>query len=117
MTLHADEVPAHTGTVRTLLTEQCPQRAGLPPDRAGAGPPVWMRGDLRPSNLLVRAGRLHAVVDFGGPAVGFPDAEHAAVWDLPPAARVTYRNALTLDDATWQRARACAVAVGASGVA
>ena len=39
------------------------------------------------------------------------------MWDLPPAARVTYRNALTLDDATWQRARAWAVAVGASGVA
>ena len=91
-------------------------RAGVAlPDPAGAQ--VWMHGDLKPSNLLVRDGRLHAVIDFGGLAVGFPDAEHAAVWDLPPAARAAYRTALALDDATWQRARAWAIAVGASGVA
>ncbi|WP_445394815.1 phosphotransferase [Streptomyces sp. LE64] len=90
-------------------------RAGLAlpgPD----GPHGWLHGDLKPSNLLVRDGGLHAVIDFGGLSVGFPDAEHAALWDLPPAARLAYREALELDDVTWARARAWAVAVGVSGI-
>ncbi|MFD7613458.1 aminoglycoside phosphotransferase family protein [Streptomyces sp. NPDC059828] len=77
---------------------------------------VWLHGDLKPSNLLVRDGRLHAVIDFGGLSVGFPDAEHATVWDLPPRARQAYWDALGLGDATWARARAWAIAVGVSGV-
>ncbi|WP_306216039.1 aminoglycoside phosphotransferase family protein [Actinoplanes sp. RD1] len=82
------------------------------PDR----PPVWLHGDLRPANLLARDGRLAAVIDFGALSVGWPDAEHAAVWDLPAPARAAYREALALDDLTWQRARAWAIVVGASGV-
>ncbi|MEZ7002836.1 aminoglycoside phosphotransferase family protein [Streptomyces sp. AD55] len=82
-----------------------------------SAPHGWLHGDLRPSNLLVRDGALHAVIDFGGLSVGFPDAEHATVWDLPPAARRSYWNALALDDATWTRARAWAIAVGVGGVA
>ncbi|WP_445280656.1 aminoglycoside phosphotransferase family protein [Streptomyces sp. DSM 118148] len=84
------------------------------PDPCGAH--VWLHGDLKPSNLLVRDGRLHAVIDFGALSVGFPDAEHAPVWDLPPRARQAYRNALDLDDTTWARARAWAIAVGVSGI-
>ncbi|MFG2059066.1 aminoglycoside phosphotransferase family protein [Micromonospora sp. NPDC048930] len=80
------------------------------------GPHVWLHGDLRPTNLLVRDGRLHAVIDFGGLSVGFPDAEHATVWDLPPQARRAYWDAVGLDEATWLRARAWAVAVAISGV-
>lgn len=81
-----------------------------------SGLQVWLHGDLKPSNLLVQQGRLHAVIDFGGLSVGFPDAEHSPLWDLPPAARRTYWDALSLDDVTWLRARAWAVAVGVSGV-
>ncbi|MDH6140727.1 MULTISPECIES: aminoglycoside phosphotransferase family protein [Kitasatospora] len=81
-----------------------------------SGGQVWLHGDLKPSNLLVRHGTLHAVIDFGGLSIGFPDAEHAAVWDLPAAARRAYRDALDLDEATWLRARAWAIAVGVSGV-
>ncbi|MGW2726209.1 aminoglycoside phosphotransferase family protein [Streptomyces sp. NPDC001494] len=80
------------------------------------GPHVWLHGDLKPTNVLVRDGALHAVIDFGALSVGFPDAEHAPVWDLPPQARQAYRDALDLDDATWARARAWAIAVGVSGV-
>ncbi|MEU2788956.1 aminoglycoside phosphotransferase family protein [Streptomyces sp. NPDC007100] len=80
------------------------------------GPHVWLHGDLKPSNLLVREGRLHAVIDFGALSVGFPDAEHSTVWDLPPQARQVYRDALDLDDVTWTRARAWAIAVGVSGL-
>ncbi|MFF4010831.1 aminoglycoside phosphotransferase family protein [Streptomyces sp. NPDC001717] len=82
-----------------------------------SGPHVWLHGDLKPTNLLVKDGRLHAVIDFGGLSVGFPDAEHSTVWDLPAPARQAYRHALDLDDATWTRARAWAVAVGVSGIA
>ncbi|MET8540906.1 aminoglycoside phosphotransferase family protein [Kitasatospora sp. NPDC004799] len=81
-----------------------------------SGRQVWLHGDLKPSNLLVRQGRLHAVIDFGSLSVGFPDAEHAPLWDLPPAAREAYRDAMGLDDVTWLRARAWAVAVAVSGV-
>ena len=80
------------------------------------GPHVWLHGDLRPANLLVADGRLHAVIDFGALSVGFPAAEHAAVWDLPDPARQAYWNAVNLDDRTWARARAWAIAVGISGI-
>ncbi|GGN87544.1 phosphotransferase [Actinoplanes lobatus] len=79
---------------------------------------VWMHADLKPTNLLVGAdGRLRAVIDWGSLTVGLPDAEHSTVWDLPAGARHAYREGLELDDATWTRARAWAVAVAASGVA
>ncbi len=81
------------------------------------GPHVWLHGDLKPTNLLVREGELHAVIDFGGLSVGFPDAEHSTVWDLPPQAQQAYWDTLNLDDVTWTRARAWAIAVGVSGIA
>ncbi|MFE9773877.1 aminoglycoside phosphotransferase family protein [Streptomyces sp. NPDC005931] len=81
-----------------------------------SAPHVWLHGDLRPANLLARDGALHAVIDFGGLSIGHPDAEHAPVWDLPPRAREAYWNTLGLDDPTWTRARAWAVAVGVSGL-
>ncbi|WP_326698964.1 aminoglycoside phosphotransferase family protein [Streptomyces sp. NBC_01754] len=81
-----------------------------------SGPRVWLHGDLKPTNLLVRGGGLHAVIDFGALSVGFPDAEHSTVWDLPPRARQAYWDTLGLDDPVWTRARAWAVAVGVSGI-
>ncbi len=81
-----------------------------------SGPHVWLHGDLKPTNLLARDGKLHAVIDFGGLSIGFPDAEHSTLWDLPPQARQAYWDALNLDDATWARARAWAIAVGVSGI-
>lgn len=78
---------------------------------------VWLHGDLRPANLLARAGRLHAVIDFGGLSIGLPDAEHAPIWDLPVVAREAYRDLLQLADPTWSRARAWAIYVGIAGLA
>ncbi|MBM7503707.1 aminoglycoside phosphotransferase family protein [Agromyces aurantiacus] len=77
---------------------------------------VWLHGDLRPGNLLAHEGRLHAVIDFGALSVGAPDAEHAAIWDLPPEARRAYWHALDLDEHTWLRARAWAIVVAISGI-
>ena len=84
------------------------------PDPCGSQ--VWLHGDLKPTNLLVKEGRLHAVIDFGCLSVGFPDAEHSTIWDLPARARHAYWNAMNLDDATWIRARAWAIAVGVGGI-
>lgn len=81
-----------------------------------SAPHVWLHGDLKPTNLLARQGKLHAVIDFGALSVGFPDAEHAAVWDLPPRARQSYWDTLDLDDLTWARARAWALTVAVSGI-
>ncbi|MCL7379384.1 aminoglycoside phosphotransferase family protein [Streptomyces sp. 35G-GA-8] len=81
-----------------------------------SGRQVWLHGDLKPTNILVQQGRLHAVIDFGGLSVGFPDAEHAPLWDFPPGARQEYWDALSLDDVTWLRARAWAIGLGVSGV-
>ncbi|WP_241265550.1 phosphotransferase [Streptomyces boncukensis] len=81
------------------------------------GPQVWLHSDLRPANLLARHGRLHAVIDFGGLSIGLPDAEHAPLWDLPARARQAYWAALDLDERTWTRARAWAIAVGAGSLA
>lgn len=77
---------------------------------------VWLHGDLKPTNLLVRDGRLRAVIDFGALSVGFPDAEHATIWDLPSPARERYWAELDPDEPTWIRARAWAAAVAASGI-
>ncbi|WP_353828141.1 aminoglycoside phosphotransferase family protein [Agromyces sp. SYSU T0242] len=81
-----------------------------------SAPHVWLHGDLRPGNLLVRDGRLHAVIDFGALSVGAPDAEHAPVWDLPAAARRAYWEAMPVDEPTRLRARAWAIAVAISGI-
>ena len=69
--------------------------------------PVWVHGDLAPGNLLLREGRLAAVIDFGQLAVGDPACDLALAWtSLQPAAREVFVDAMKLDAATWTRAKA-----------
>lgn len=76
------------------------------------GPPVWVHGDLNPGNLLVRSGRLSAVIDFGALNVGDPAVDLLVAWNfLPAAARKVYRTGLGVDDATWGRGRGWALSV------
>ncbi|GAA1395003.1 aminoglycoside phosphotransferase family protein [Luteococcus peritonei] len=77
---------------------------------------VWLHGDLRGANLLVRDGRLTAVIDFGTLGVGLPPAEHAPIWEFPRAARDAYRAALDLDDTTWRLARGWALLPSLTGL-
>jgi aminoglycoside phosphotransferase (APT) family kinase protein len=73
-------------------------------------PAVWVHGDVSVNNLLVDAGRLSAVLDFGCAAVGDPACDTTPVWTwLSGAARATYRRELALDEATWARGRGWAV--------
>lgn len=70
------------------------------------GPPVWFHGDVAWGNLLVRAGELSAVIDFGTSGVGDPSCDLAIAWTLfRGESRDAFRAALQLDDATWARGR------------
>ncbi len=69
-------------------------------------PPVWFHGDLAHLNLLARGGRITAVIDWGTCGVGDPAIDTIIAWELfPPAARQAYREALGVDDATWERGK------------
>ena len=73
-------------------------------------PPVWIHGDLDSRNLLARDSRLSAVLDFGCLGVGDPACDVMVAWKLlDDEGRATFRSALSIDDATWSRARGWAV--------
>jgi aminoglycoside phosphotransferase (APT) family kinase protein len=77
---------------------------------AWSGERVWLHGDLLRPNLLVAGGRLHAVIDFGGVGAGDPAADVVAAWAVfGPRGRAAYREALGVDDGTWERARGYAL--------
>jgi aminoglycoside phosphotransferase (APT) family kinase protein len=72
--------------------------------------PVWIHADLMPGNLLVRGGRLAAVIDLGAVTVGDPAVDLMPAWNLLTAeARSAYRAALGVDDAAWARGRGWAL--------
>lgn len=79
--------------------------------------PRWYHGDLNAENLLVRDGRLAAVLDFGGLSVGDPTIDVVVAWQLlDPAARTTFRTALSVDDVTWSLARGWALVLAMMGL-
>ncbi|WP_019135404.1 aminoglycoside phosphotransferase family protein [Cellulomonas massiliensis] len=79
------------------------------------GTPVWVHADLLGPNLLVRDGRLAAVIDWGTCGVGDPASDLVPAWAvLGPAGRAELRAALDVDDATWVRARGIALAQAAA---
>ncbi|HZE37567.1 MAG TPA: aminoglycoside phosphotransferase family protein [Stackebrandtia sp.] len=72
--------------------------------------PVWLHGDLMPGNLLLRDGRLSAVIDFGVAGVGDPAADLiVAWWVLDADSRAAFRAAVGTDEATWLRGRGWAL--------
>ena len=50
-----------------------------------AGPPAWVHGDLHPANILVNAGQISAVIDFGDLTSGDPANDLSVAWMLLPA--------------------------------
>ncbi|WP_130337221.1 aminoglycoside phosphotransferase family protein [Micromonospora kangleipakensis] len=71
-----------------------------------SGPPVWFHGDVAWGNLLVRGGRLAAVIDFGCCGVGDPACDLAVAWTLLSGpSRSAFRAALAVDDGMWARGR------------
>ena len=72
--------------------------------------PVWLHGDIAVGNLLVRDGRLAAVLDFGSSGLGDPACDLVIAWTfLSGASRERFRAELGLDAATWSRGRGWAL--------
>ena len=72
--------------------------------------PVWFHGDIAVGNLLVREGRLAAVIDFGCSGVGDPACDTVIAWTLfEGASRDAFRAALPLDADAWARGRGWAL--------
>jgi aminoglycoside phosphotransferase (APT) family kinase protein len=74
--------------------------------------PTWIQGDPHPRNVLVREGRIVAMIDWGDMAKGDRASDLAAVWMLLPdrTAREQAIAALPgVSAATWRRARGWAV--------
>ena len=74
------------------------------------GPPVWIHGDLEPGNLLVRDGRLSAVIDFCCLCLGDPACDLIPAWSVfTGEARGIFRATLAVDDAAWARGKGWAI--------
>jgi len=85
--------------------------------------PLWIHGDVHPGNLVLRDGRLSAVIDFGDLAAGDPATDLSVAWmTMSAAARLVFRDAARnsdspIDDHTWARARGWALALGVAYLA
>jgi aminoglycoside phosphotransferase (APT) family kinase protein len=72
--------------------------------------PVWFHGDFAVDNILVRNGRMYAVLDFGCAGVGDPACDLAIAFiRFDRRGRDVFRRAVGLDDETWRRARGWSV--------
>lgn len=88
------------------VTELWERALGSRWDRA----PVWVHGDMAPSNMLVADGRLSAVVDFGCAGIGDPACDLVMAWTFfTDESRQEFRRRLRLDVPTWDRARGWAL--------
>lgn len=72
--------------------------------------PVWIHGDFAIGNMLLLDGKLSAVIDFGGAAVGDPACDLVIAWTyLAGKAREIFITEIDLDQDTWLRAKAWAL--------
>ncbi len=113
-------LPDRTPNVQTAL-----DRLGALVDRAAVeerwarctaaepwtGPPLWLHGDLHAGNVLVHAGAISGVIDFGDLTGGDPATDLMVAWMLvDPAEHGRFRSAYGgIDDATWIRGQGWAI--------
>ena len=68
--------------------------------------PLLVHSDVMAGNLLVRDGRLSAVIDWASVHAGDPAVDLQCAWRLfSDEARLVFRSAMGFDDDTWERAR------------
>jgi|GEM_PF-50683 len=71
---------------------------------------VWVHGDMSRGNLLFKEGKLAAVIDFGGMAVGDPACDLTIAWTLfKGKSRLLFQERMNSDPSTWLRARGWAL--------
>jgi aminoglycoside phosphotransferase (APT) family kinase protein len=69
--------------------------------------PILIHGDFAIGNILMDCGKLSAVIDFGGAAVGDPACDLVIAWTyLCGKAREIFISEMNVDPNTWLRARA-----------
>lgn len=74
------------------------------------GAPTWFHGDIAHGNLLVRNGKLAAVIDFGTSGVGDPACDLVIAWTMfHGESREAFRATVGQDAGTWARARGWAL--------
>ncbi|HEY0217960.1 MAG TPA: aminoglycoside phosphotransferase family protein [Cellulomonas sp.] len=93
------------------------------------GPALWLHGDPHPANLLVREGRLAALLDFGDVTSGDPASDLATAWlTFDPVGRAVFRDRTDAageatggpcgrtDPGLWRRAAGWALVIGSAMV-
>lgn len=69
--------------------------------------PVWIHGDFAIGNFLIENGKLSAVIDFGGAAIGDPACDLVIAWTyFSRKTRSIFMKKMEQDPETWLRARA-----------
>jgi aminoglycoside phosphotransferase (APT) family kinase protein len=69
------------------------------------GDPLWVHGDIKLGNLLIKDGRLSAVIDFGSMAIGDPACDLAIAWTpFCGESRDAFKARLRLSEDIWERA-------------
>jgi aminoglycoside phosphotransferase (APT) family kinase protein len=72
--------------------------------------PVWVHGDFAIGNMLIKDGKLSAIIDFGGLSLGDPACDLVIAWTfLKHKSRQIFINEMNLDKDTWLRAKAWAL--------
>ena len=72
--------------------------------------PIWVHGDFAIGNMLIEGGKLCAIIDFGGAAIGDPACDLVIAWSyLSGKSRESFIREIDLDQDTWLRARAWAL--------
>lgn len=78
-------------------------------------PPVWLHGDLLPTNILIKNDRLHGILDFSFMGIGDPACDLIPAWGLLSCdTRTIFREKLDVDDDTWLRGKGWALSIAAT---
>ena len=70
---------------------------------------MWIHGDYAIGNMLMKNGKLSAIIDFGGLGIGDPACDLVIAWSfLESKSCEIFINEMNLDEDTWLRAKAWA---------
>lgn len=70
----------------------------------------WIHGDFEKDNLLIKNGKLHAIIDFGNMAIGDPACDYVMAWTyFDKTSRKIFLDELRLDQGTINRAKSWAL--------
>ncbi len=120
LTEHLDQVERSVRTLGDRVDGAAVRRSWQESLEAPAwpAPDRWIHGDLMPGNLLAVAGRLSAVIDFGGLNVGDPACDLQPAWHLfEGGSRERYLVELDTDVASRLRGRGWALYQSVSALA